>query len=130
MRIAVLPAVLLLLAVARPAPAEPVPAGPVAKAQALLTVTPEAQRQRMTAAFTDEARLDWNFVPMQRVGLPIGEMNEAQRAALQSLLDGVLSKQGRQLVDEILKLEHVLQAGLNSLTRRRYNSGGGVFSRG
>lgn len=58
----------------------------------------------------DESRKDWHFVPKERDGLSLKEMNEAQRGRVFDLLGQGLREQGVELVRDVISLELVLQA--------------------
>lgn len=77
-------------------------------AQAFLaTLTPE-QKAKATYAFNDNQRFDWHFVPLDRKGLPLKEMNDAQRKAAMELLKTALSAKGYTKATSIMSLEPVL----------------------
>ena len=65
----------------------PKPAAEMAAAAVALraSLTPE-QEKRMTFAFDDKERLNWHFIPRQRNGLPLKDMNEDQRKLALALL--------------------------------------------
>lgn len=73
----------------------------------LATLTPE-QKAKATYGFNDEQRLDWHFVPLDRKGLPLKEMNEIQRKAAMELLKSALSQRGFFKASSIISLEPVL----------------------
>lgn len=73
-----------------------------------LATLDDAQRQRAVAPVDSPDRLDWHYVPRERPGVRLGELDERQRAALHVLLDTTLSSQGRRKVDGIVQLEDVL----------------------
>ena len=77
-------------------------------AQALIASLDETQQGRTLFAFDDEARFDWHFIPRERSGLPLGAMNEEQRAALDVLLAIALSDEGVERVRGVLELEALL----------------------
>jgi hypothetical protein len=66
------------------------------------------QRQRALAPFAAPARRDWHFIPRERPGVLLGELDLRQRTALHALLDTTLSTQGHLKVDGIVRLEDVL----------------------
>ncbi|HZS09728.1 MAG TPA: TonB family protein [Blastocatellia bacterium] len=74
----------------------------------LAALTPE-QRAKASFRFDDEQRLDWHFVPRDRKGLPVKEMNEAQRKAATDFLKTGLSQRGYLKASTIMTLENVLQ---------------------
>jgi hypothetical protein len=86
-------------------------------AQAFLaSLTPE-QKAKATFSFSDDQRFDWHFVPQDRKGLPLKEMNDAQRKAAMSLLNAALSQNGYKKATSIISLEPIL-AQLEGAGRR------------
>ncbi len=73
----------------------------------LATLDP-VQRDRATAPFEAAERRAWDFVPKERPGVQLGELDLRQRTALHELLDTTLSSQGHLKVDGIVRLEDVL----------------------
>lgn len=67
------------------------------------------QKEKALYSFDDEERKNWHFVPMVRGGLPLREMDEAQRKQVMELLQTALSEQGQEKVEGIMQLERVLQ---------------------
>lgn len=90
-------------------PARPEPA--MLKAAKTLTATLDAtQLAKIRWPFDSEERFNWHFVPRERKGLPLKEMNEAQRAAAFDLLRAGLSAGGYSKAETIRSLENVLRA--------------------
>jgi hypothetical protein len=103
------------LVVAQPTTAEQAMAR---AARALLATLDEAQRQKIQFPFGSEERFNWYYVPRpQRLGLPLKQMTEAQRAAAFALLRAGLSEKGYTKAETIRSLEHVLFAASRSATR-------------
>ncbi|BDG04784.1 DUF3500 domain-containing protein [Anaeromyxobacter oryzae] len=75
----------------------------------LRSLTPE-QRRRATFPIDGPERLDWHYVPRERPGLPLGEMDDDQRAAAHALLRSALSDAGYRKATDIMRLEEVLRA--------------------
>lgn len=73
----------------------------------LATLTPE-QKAKASYSFSDDQRFDWHFVPLDRKGLPLKEMNEQQRKAAMELLKSALSVKGYTKATNIVSLEPVL----------------------
>ncbi len=67
-----------------------------------------AQRQQATYALTDTERENWHFVPKGRNGLPLKDMNPAQRNLARELVAAGLSQRGVLTTDAIIALEDVL----------------------
>ena len=75
------------------------------------SLTPE-QKTKATFAFKTEGkdeRLDWHFIPRDRKGLPIKEMDEKQRGLAKALVKSGLSEDGLQKAETIQSLENVLK---------------------
>lgn len=69
----------------------------------------EAQRSRASFAFDDAVRKDWHFVPRERPGLRVGDLDDAQAKAFRTLLDSTLSEAGLRKVDGVTQLEGILR---------------------
>lgn len=79
-------------------------------AERFLDTLDDQQRQTATMAFDNEQRLAWHFIPKERKGLPIKNMNDDQRRAALSLLRSALSEVGYHKARTIMDLEHILRA--------------------
>ncbi|MBM3458856.1 MAG: DUF3500 domain-containing protein, partial [Armatimonadetes bacterium] len=79
-------------------------------AQAFLKTLEPAQRTRASFGFTDPERLNYHFTPVQRKGLPLKEMNPAQRQAALGLLKVSLSKSGLERAHQVRELEKILRS--------------------
>jgi hypothetical protein len=79
-------------------------------AQVFLGTLSEEQRRTATYPFADEERFNWHFVPRDRKGLPLRDMNADQRKAAMRLLKTALSEQGMGKAREIMELEVILKA--------------------
>jgi hypothetical protein len=73
----------------------------------LETLEPE-QIEQVTFPFDGEERLDWHFIPRERLGLSLKAMTPAQRKASLELVRAGLSEQGYSKAETIRKLETVL----------------------
>ncbi len=83
----------------------------------LEALTPE-QRAKTVFTLEDAERLNWHFIPRERKGLPLKEMNEAQRARARALLAAGLGQRGYLKANTIMELEIVLrELGGNPETR-------------
>ena len=67
------------------------------------------QKTKATFSLEDKERLNWHFVPRERKGLPLREMDAGQRALAEVLLSTGLSQSGYTKVGSILSLEPVLK---------------------
>ena len=84
----------------------------------LAALSPE-QRAKATIAFSDDERMDWHFIPKERKGLTLGEMNPYQRHLASALLAAGLSQTGYIKAVTIMSLEDVLRALENDNGVRR-----------
>ncbi|MEO5913703.1 MAG: DUF3500 domain-containing protein [Luteolibacter sp.] len=91
--------------VAKELPAEVVSAAAAEKF--LATLTPE-QKTKAELPFTGDERENFHYTPHERAGLPLKEMNDAQRDAAMKLLDTALSEKGKLKITQIMTLEGVL----------------------
>jgi hypothetical protein len=71
------------------------------------SLTPE-QQKKATFEFKSDERKDWHFIPRVRHGLPIKEMDGAQRALANGLLSSGLSQRGFVKAVTIMSLEQIL----------------------
>jgi hypothetical protein len=79
-------------------------------ANALLATFDGQQRQKIQWPFGSEERFNWHFVPRERRGVSLKEMNDRQREAAVALLKAGLSEKGYTKVETIRSLENVLRA--------------------
>lgn len=79
-----------------------------ASEQFLAMLSPEL-KTLANLPFDSEWRYDWNYTPRQRKGLPLKQMNEAQRKAAMNLMKVALSDQGMTKAEAIIGLEYVLR---------------------
>lgn len=86
------------------------PADMAAAGQAFLQTLPDELRARATRRFDDANRMDWHYVPRERAGVALGELDETQRAAAMALVQSGLSAQGKRKAEGVLRLEEVLNA--------------------
>jgi hypothetical protein len=68
----------------------------------------DAKRAQAAFAFDAADRENFRFTPQTRTGLPLKEMNDAQRAAAMKLLSAALSDKGRLKAMQVITLEGVL----------------------
>lgn len=92
----------------------------------LAMLSPE-QKAKATYPMDDKQRLDWHFVPRERKGLPLREMDAGQRALAEALLSSGLSQTGFAKVAGILSLEPVLRDAEKD-TRGRRDAAGYFFT--
>lgn len=73
------------------------------------TLDPD-QQQKALLAFDGAERIDWNFIPLPtRKGLPLMDMNDAQRTAALRTVRAALSEVGYDKATKIMLLENVLR---------------------
>ncbi len=82
---------------------------PIKAAQVFLKSLDEKQLAKATFPFEDEERFKWFFVPIERKGLPLREMNETQKASAIALLKASVSKQASEKAIAIMQLEIILK---------------------
>jgi hypothetical protein len=75
----------------------------------LESLTPE-QRAKAVFAFTDEQRFDWHYIPRERKGIPLKELDARQRKLAHDFLKTGLSQRGYLKAGTIMELELVLRA--------------------
>lgn len=78
----------------------------------------DQQRQVAQFTFDDAERTNWNFVPMERKGLPLKKMKPNQQALAMGLLDSALSHRGFTKAVNIMALEQVLHEMENNSPTR------------
>jgi hypothetical protein len=74
----------------------------------LASLTPD-QKAKATFDFPSEERTNWHFIPRERKGLPIKDMDPAQRLLAQALLASGLSNRGYEKAVSIMSLDAVLK---------------------
>jgi hypothetical protein len=84
----------------------------------LASLTPE-QRAQATFPFQDDERQNWHFIPKERKGLPLLDMQPHQKALAHALLSAGLSQQGYIKAVSIMSLEEVLRVMENDDGNRR-----------
>lgn len=78
-------------------------------ADAFLGSLDEAKRGKAAFAFDSDQRENFRFTPQTRTGLPLEEMDEAQKAAAMNLLEAALSEKGKLKAMQVITLEGVLR---------------------
>ncbi len=76
---------------------------------ALLDSLNDAQRTETLYAFDADERWDWHFIPRERKGVALKDMNEAQQALALAVLQAGLSEHGVKTAETIRSLEGVLR---------------------
>lgn len=67
------------------------------------------QKEKVQFSFDDEERYKWNYVPIERKGIPLNTLNADQHAAAMSLMQSALSNKGFEKSRAIMQLETVLK---------------------
>jgi hypothetical protein len=78
-------------------------------ASRFLTALDDSQKAQASFGFDDKERLNWNFIPKPRKGLPIKAMTPAQRALAFGLLQTGLGASGYLKATTIMSLEAILK---------------------
>ncbi len=74
----------------------------------LASLSPEL-RARTTFPFATDERQNWHFVPLERKGVALREMNSAQKHLAEALLSAGLSEQGIIKAHTIMSLDQILK---------------------
>lgn len=83
----------------------------VAETLALLDGLDHRHEREAVLHFDSPARFDWHYIPRDRPGLHLRDMNERQRRAVLAMLRLALSDTGFASARAIMELEEVLRAG-------------------
>lgn len=79
-------------------------------AESFLETLDEAQQGAVLVPYESPQRVAWHFIPKDvRKGVPLKEMNAAQRAAALRLVRAALSEAGYDKAQKIMALEDILQ---------------------
>lgn len=97
--------------------AHPVADEMAATARAFLVSLDAGQKAKAQFEFDADARMDWQFVPLERKGLALKAMTEAQQKLALTLLASGMSRHGYDKATNIMSLEPVL-AELEGTGRR------------
>lgn len=97
--------------------------GAAASASAFLASLPADMRKKAAYPLEAPERLAWNFVPMERVGVSLLELDDAQSELLGPLLATALSPEGLLAARGVMKHENILrrvetEAGVGNASRR------------
>jgi hypothetical protein len=68
----------------------------------------DVKKAKATFPFDGDDRLNFKFTPQKRNGLPLEDMDDAQKAAAHKLLDAALSDKGKLKATQIMAMESVL----------------------
>ena len=70
----------------------------------------KSQVEKASFAYDDKERIDWHFIPRPRKGLPLSEMDKAQKKLVQGLLLTSLGETGLKTTEDVRSLEGILRA--------------------
>lgn len=70
----------------------------------------KSQAEKASFSFDDKERIDWHFIPRPRKGLPLSEMDEAQKKLVRGLLLASLGETGLKTTEDVRSLEGILRA--------------------
>lgn len=79
-------------------------------ASAFLNGLPPELRARATFAVDDDERMNFHFIPRERKGVSLKELDDAGKARAHALLKTGLGQRGYLAATTIIELEHVLRA--------------------
>ena len=68
-----------------------------------------SQKQKVQFAFDEEERYNWHYIPKERKGISLKELNDKQYKAAMQLLHSALSDTGFEKTTAVIKLEAVLR---------------------
>jgi Protein of unknown function (DUF3500) len=88
-------------------------------ARRFLSALDAHQRGKATFPFEGDERMNWNFIPIERKGLPLREMTPYQKHLAGALLAGGLSQAGYIKAVTIMSLEDVLKVMENDSGEHR-----------
>lgn len=77
-------------------------------AAAFLESLSDPQREQATFSFNDEERLNWHFIPRERKGVPLSELEGGSLDAAHALIASGLSDAGYDQALNIMSLEELL----------------------
>ncbi len=106
---AFLACVALMQAVLAITAAQPTGARLLSAATTLFDSLSDEQKKAALFEFSSEERFNWHFIPKERKGLPLKDMQESQRANVTAVLEAGLSKTGAKRAQNVMSLEDVLR---------------------
>jgi hypothetical protein len=80
----------------------------VATTEAFLASLSPEQADKVRFRFDDEERFNWHFIPRERLGLPLKEMEPQQQSLAHAMMAAVLGFKGMIKATTIMSLEPVL----------------------
>ncbi len=82
----------------------------VEAAQDFINSLEASQKSMALFEFEDEERFNWHFIPREREGLDLRNMNESQKSKAFALLNTFLTDKGVEKARSIMQLEIILKA--------------------
>jgi hypothetical protein len=82
----------------------------VAPAKKFLSSLDTKTRSKLMFSYDNNERYNWNFVPTERKGVSLHELNDQQKKLLFELLSVFISEQGYEKATKILDWENILRA--------------------
>ncbi len=80
----------------------------IVAAERFLDTLNEEQKEQATFAFKSDERLNWHFIPRERKGLPLKDLEGAARKSAEELLQAGLSEAGYDQAVNVMSLEEIL----------------------
>jgi hypothetical protein len=90
-------------------PAAPPGARILAAATDLFDSLNEKERAKALVDFKSRERFDWHFIPKERKGIPLKDLEPAARTKVLALLSASLSEKGARLVQTVMSHEDILR---------------------
>jgi len=89
---------------------QPIPSGSsmTGAAQQFLSALTDTQKEQATFSFADKERLNWHYIPRERKGLPLRDLEGQARQTALALLRSGLSDSGYDQALNVMSLEEVL----------------------
>ena len=78
-------------------------------ARALVQSLPEADQRKVKLPFDSPERTKWHYVPMQRAGVPLADLDAKQKVLVDPLLKSALSPSGFHTAQQIVQHETILR---------------------
>ncbi len=85
------------------------------------------QKKQAQFLFSDDERYNWHFIPRSRKGIPLKDLNAAQRNTAFSLLRMTMSDTGYRKATAIIELEDILRESENRPVGDEYRDKGKYY---
>ncbi|TMI69155.1 MAG: DUF3500 domain-containing protein [Bacteroidetes bacterium] len=85
------------------------------------------QKKQAQFLFSDDERYNWHFIPKSRKGIPLKDLNAAQRNTAFSLLRMTMSDTGYRKATAIIELEDILRESENRPVGDEYRDKGKYY---